>query len=320
MQRCSYLTSVLKGVFVGSGSDGMQANEVAEAILRLTGKADPKEVVVSYLGTATYDLEGPRVNQTKQFVVRGCVVNNLVVGNPKATVDAKAILETIHASDVIVVSGGNTLFARRRWEKLGIAEALRTAAERGCVMAGGSAGLIAWFDAGHSDSMDPETYRNAMIKDEQGDDDDKNTVDEASSAPSSAAEAKKWKYIRVGGLGFLPGLACPHYDRTQSNGVPRYRDFELMRAVHSGESVVCVDHWAALVVNKGSYEVLSLPDKPGSSAEGKPWVFVDVATEKGVIKTPSPIPASGALDTILSPPIEVIVDEREELCGAQNPI
>jgi hypothetical protein len=26
-------------------------------------------------------------------------------------------------------------------------------------------------------------------------------------------EAKKWSYIRVPGLGFLPGLVCPHHDR-----------------------------------------------------------------------------------------------------------
>ena len=26
-------------------------------------------------------------------------------------------------------------------------------------------------------------------------------------------EAKKWRYIRVPGLGFLPGLVCPHHDR-----------------------------------------------------------------------------------------------------------
>ena len=320
MQRSSYLTSVLKGVFVGSGSDGMQTNEVAEAILRLTGKAaDPSAVVVSYLGTATYDLEGPRTNQTKQFVARGCTVNNLAVGNPKATVDAAAVCAAIASSDVVVVSGGNTLFARRRWEKLGIDAALRAAAERGCVMAGGSAGLIAWFDAGHSDSMDPETYRPAMVKDEV--EDGKPTDDEASSAPEAGAEAKAWAYIRVGGLGFLPGLACPHYDRTQSNGVPRSDDFDKMRAVHSGESVVCVDHWAALVVNAGRYEVLSLPDKPGSSAEGRPWVFADVVSAAGeALKKPAPVAPEGALEDILRAPAAVVLDAREELCGAQNPV
>jgi hypothetical protein len=45
----------LKGVFVGSGSDGMLDPRMAKIILELTGKA-AFNVTVVYLGTATYDL------------------------------------------------------------------------------------------------------------------------------------------------------------------------------------------------------------------------------------------------------------------------
>ena len=48
----------LKGVFVGSGSDGMQEAIVNEKIVALTGKT-AKELKVVYLGTATYDLDAP---------------------------------------------------------------------------------------------------------------------------------------------------------------------------------------------------------------------------------------------------------------------
>jgi len=54
---------------------------------------------------------------------------------------------------VIVVAGGNTLFAVDRWRKCGIIPYLKEAMENGTAMSGGSAGAIVWFDGGHSDSM-----------------------------------------------------------------------------------------------------------------------------------------------------------------------
>ena len=45
------------------------------------------------------------------------------------------------------------------------------AADRGAVIGGGSAGAICWFDGGHSDSFDPDTFKGAMLRefgDEQG--------------------------------------------------------------------------------------------------------------------------------------------------------
>ena len=71
----------------------------------------------------------------------------------------------VEKSDVIVISGGNSLFAVDRWNKIGLAPMLRTAMERGAVLTGGSAGAICWFDGGHSDSWDPDTYKTAMLAD-----------------------------------------------------------------------------------------------------------------------------------------------------------
>ena len=58
-------------------------------------------------------------------------------------------------------------------------------------------------------SDDPDSYRTAMLADRTRTDDDH----------GQAADAKPWKYIRVPCLGFFPGLCCPHYDKTQSNGM-----------------------------------------------------------------------------------------------------
>ena len=65
-------------------------------------------------------------------------------------------LPQVKDADIILVSGGNTLFAIDRWVKIGLAPLLKAAAARGAVLTGGSAGAICWFDSGHSDSMDPD--------------------------------------------------------------------------------------------------------------------------------------------------------------------
>jgi dipeptidase E len=78
--------------------------------------------------------------------------------------------------DAIYVSGGNTANALAIWRVHGFDAILREAWEAGVVLAGWSAGMICWFEAGVTDSFGPQL-----------------------------------KGMRDG-LGFLPGSACPHYD------------------------------------------------------------------------------------------------------------
>jgi peptidase E len=80
------------------------------------------------------------------------------------------------AQDVIFVSGGSTANMLAVWRVHGFDRVLREAWENGVVLAGWSAGMICWFEAGVTDSFGPEL---AGLHD---------------------------------GLGFLPGSACPHYD------------------------------------------------------------------------------------------------------------
>jgi peptidase E len=79
-------------------------------------------------------------------------------------------------SDVILVCGGNTANMLAVWRLHGFDRILREAWESGVVLAGWSAGLICWFEAGITDSFGPQLEG---MRD---------------------------------GLGFLPGSACPHYD------------------------------------------------------------------------------------------------------------
>lgn len=55
----------------------------------------------------------------------------------------------VDKADIILVSGGNTLYAVDRWKMHGLDTLFRDAMERGAVLTGGSAGAICWFDGGH---------------------------------------------------------------------------------------------------------------------------------------------------------------------------
>jgi dipeptidase E len=90
------------------------------------------------------------------------------------------------AQDVIWVGGGNTANMLAIWRVHGFDAVLREAWEQGVVLAGGSAGMICWFEAGVTDSFGPQLEG---MRD---------------------------------GLGFLPGSACPHWD-DEENRRPIYR-------------------------------------------------------------------------------------------------
>ena len=79
--------------------------------------------------------------------------------------------------DVIFVGGGNTLSMLAVWRAHGVDEALRAAWEAGVVLAGGSAGSLAWYECGTTDSYSLD--RLEPLHD---------------------------------GLGFLAGSHCPHFD------------------------------------------------------------------------------------------------------------
>lgn len=123
-----------------------------------------------------------------------------------------ALARHIREADLIYVGGGNTLKMMRRWRRLGIDRLLAQARKRGTVLSGVSAGANCWFEYGSSDSM--KFYR-----------------------------PDDWKFIRVRGLGFLPGTCCPHYHRES-----REASFAEMIGKHRGVGIALDDHTALEVV------------------------------------------------------------------------
>ena len=129
----------------------MSNSNMAQAVVDLTQHSDPQDVSLLYIGTASYDIAKYREKQTNTFAKLGVKVDSLNVAN--TAVSREMMVEKIDNSDIILVSGGNTLYAVDRWVYLGLDELLKDAAYQGKVMAGGSAGAICWFDGGVSSDV-----------------------------------------------------------------------------------------------------------------------------------------------------------------------
>jgi dipeptidase E len=347
--------SYVKGIFAGSGNAGMSSPYIAAAVVALT-RRPPEDLSLLYIGTASYDIAEYRRAQTGAFSSMGVAVRSLDVAN--VSVPREAMAEAVDGADIILVSGGNTMYAVDRWEYLGLGDLLRGATLSGKVVTGGSAGAICWFDGGHSDSMDPETHRLFKLKDEtsrgdaadarmgkkpgkggmkspifeegtRSDEETEAETDVESDEDSKDSGASDWEYIRVGGLGILPGLICPHHDRVQSNGVLRLADFRAMMERHPCEVGIGIDHFAALEIDGTEYRVLSIPGQTGSvdvgggSGGGKvPGVWINYVDDDGIVHS-KVCPRSGKVFDLLQvlkyPAKHIVVDKRVKMCRKANP-
>lgn len=148
-------------------------------------------------------------------------------------------------------------------------------------------------------------------------------MDEGCSANPQEAQ-KSWSYIRVSGLGIFPGLVCPHYDRIQSNGIPRMSDFDEMMKRHSTELGLGIDHFAALEIDGDDFRILSIPGEFGSvpaEETSMPGAWIKYWDEEGVKSTPCPTcgKVEDLLQAIKDPRKHIWLDGRVEVCREENP-
>lgn len=87
--------------------------------------------------------------------------------------------EKFEKADLIYVGGGNTVFMLEKWKESGFLELIKDAYERGVIIAGLSAGAICWWNKMYTDS------------------------------------ANVGEYSMHDGLGWIDGIACPHYNVRQ---------------------------------------------------------------------------------------------------------
>jgi len=152
----------------GLGEDEESAGRLVRFALSLTGKERPRVCLVP---TATNELPEYTVRFYENLSGVADCSHVSFFPWPRA-----GLREHVLAQDAILVSGGNTANLLAIWRAHGFDEIIREAWEQGIVLAGSSAGMICWFEAGVTDSFGPQLEG---MRD---------------------------------GLGFLPGSACPHYD------------------------------------------------------------------------------------------------------------
>ncbi|KAG5510565.1 hypothetical protein JKF63_06862 [Porcisia hertigi] len=317
----------IRACLAGSGREAFKEPATIDHLISLVSTPKTGVISVAYIGTATYDLAEDQTEQTSLLVQRGCTVRPINVADPAVRGVNNSDTHFIETeADIVLVSGGNTLYAVRRWEETGLAQLLINAAARQVVLAGGSAGAICWFTSGHSDSANPATFLQPSLK---------IAALKAGLVPQDKIEATEaelaeistsWSYIRVHGLNILPGMLCPHFDVTQGNGVRREVDFTQMLKRHPTERGIGVDHWALLILRgDGTYEAVALPGKtriagPGdtSSTTTGPAIFsLDVVD--GVVQRRR-MPKTGQLSDLLRmPTAPVVSDPFERFHSMENP-
>lgn len=232
-----------KIVAIGGGEIGFNGSKFETIALdkesiRLTGKANPK---LLFIPTASHDAAGYVEQVHKYFGKKlGCIVDSLELTKNKYTL--KQIQEKILGTDIIYVGGGNTLFLMNTWRRLGVDKILKKAYAQGIVMTGQSAGSICWFTYGNSDSRaKPGTTEPNMI--------------------------------RVGGIGLIDALHCPHYDRD----VARPASLEQMMKKMSGVGIA-LDNCTAIEVIDDKFRILR--SKPTANAYKVYWNKGEYCREK----------------------------------------
>lgn len=211
----------MKIIAIGGGETGryqpfVRTTAIDREIVRLTGKKTPS---LLFLPTASAGHEKYCEAIYKQFSKRlGCKVNILLLTHTDP--EPESIKRTIARADIIYVGEGNTLKMMKIWRQYGVDRILQDAMQRGTVMCGSSAGSIAWFESGNSDSQ--------------------------------KSEANPSKLIRVKGLGFINAVFCPHYD-TEHHRRPSLK--HMMRNIKG--VAIALDECCAIEIIETQYRILT---------------------------------------------------------------
>lgn len=347
----------LRALLSGSGADSIGLPCFSNIIYDMAFNSKTNSRKIIYLGTASYDsMDGFKSQASYLSTMPSCEVIKVDLATTFEFTEEQRLDVTgkFNSCDAIIVSGGNTLYAIDIWKRLGIDKMIYECIDRGVVMTGGSAGAICQFDGGHSDSLDPSSFKAAKLKivDQVGVDLTKMGLSE-----EEIHAIKNWEYVRINGLGVVSGLALPHADSTQTNGVLRMKDFDKMILRHPSERGVCIDHWMALLIDRGTYKVARAyleedPSKPmiGSlqkdaedlknkdgleeavdlngnllpkfyytpNRNGIPGIWIKDVVD-GKIKTRLLWPESGKLEDFLKVPQEIVEDPRLDFARKLNP-
>ena len=195
--------AVYPKILTTGAGNGVHRPFIFTKLIAMTGKERPNVV---YIGTPFFDREDKYESGTESFRGIGCRIKRLMVAKEDTTPSPEEMRRImVDWSDLIMISGGNSLFAMLRWQSIGLDLLIKEAAVRGKVLCGGSAGCGCYFDSMQTDSLKPEACK----------------LGEAALAELSAEERLNWCFVRITCLGFINAFCIPHIDTVGTNNIAR---------------------------------------------------------------------------------------------------
>ena len=292
---------------VGSGN-GVQEPRIFAKLMSMTGMDKPNVV---YIGTPFFDRDDKYESGTEAFRKAGCTIKRLMVAKECTTPSPEEMRRIIvDWANLIVVSGGNSLFAMLRWQSIGLDLLLKDAALKETVLCGGSAGCGCWFDSMQTDSLKPEAckYGEKVLE----------------NLP--AEQRLDWSFTRISCLGLGPNAFCvPHVDTVGTNNIARVDIAKRMLLENNDPSApiygLGVDEKAAVVYEEGKVTIMSAGAR--KTGTGKATCHIMYATDRNEVMCIPLIPDTGeswtfeemidrairSVDAVMSP-FDLIVSEE----------
>jgi dipeptidase E len=162
---------IIKKHIIALGGGGFSEEPSPLLDLYVLAQSQSNKPKICFLPTASGDADSYLLKFYQKYAQFDCAPSHLSLFRPHTADIAGFLLD----QDIIFVGGGNTKSMIALWREWGVDYILKTAWEKGIILAGISAGAICWFEQAATDSIPGRI----------------------SALPC---------------LGFLKGSACPHYD------------------------------------------------------------------------------------------------------------
>lgn len=217
---------------VAAGSARLH-DPVSQEALYLSGAEKPRVLLMATPKPTESEFNEYVAKTTEHFQNLGAYVTNLHdFDKPPSLQEAT---HKIYSADVLWVSGGDTIRMMNFWVANNIDRQIDSVARRGTVLAGGSAGMLAWMEAGHSDTLSYTT-----------------------------PEGEPWDYSFVRGLGYIAATGCPHFD-AKTKGV-EIRNIDFMDKFQKNRTLppigIGITNAAALAFANNQFKVITSPNTP----------------------------------------------------------
>ena len=197
---------LIGGGDIGRGNTSYETKEIDEEIVKLTGIAKPN---LLFIGLASSFSDSYYDTIKKIYRDLGCECAYLkkknIINNPDI------VKEKINKADIIYIGGGDTVKLLNDIKEYKIDELLVEAYNRGCVLAGTSAGAILLSNSGYSDSY--------ILR----------------------GESNKYEFIK--GLGLSNINFCPHYHSSKEKDNELESDLKEFK-----KPVYCLENCTALEI------------------------------------------------------------------------